>query len=374
MDKVKSINKENLEIARNNVGLSTMSATRKISKSKIDLVFEWENGTSLPTWNQITRLAKIYDIPEVLFFSRESIKKNKTIPDYRIGQDSYNDEKIQKLINIVIRRQRWLKQNIKYNLKKNVLQGSGKEIQNPDQLALLIKEKLNIDSYEIKNISGVSSRKKVLDYLIRKAEDCGIFIGKTIHYHRIKVDDMRGLYISDDYCPYIILNRRDALSAQIFSLIHELAHLFRKTDSISNSLEFRHLNKNINYEEIFCNKVAAELLLPTKDLKKTFYDISDINNMAEIYKVSRLMIFYRLKDLNKIDKNDIDNLEEKIRKETDEDVIHKNNKKNTGGSYVNNMRDSNGKLFNNIILELYFDKKINYVEASNLLKFSVESL
>jgi len=374
MNKVKFINKENLRIARENIGLDTLSASKKISKSKIDLVFEWESGESLPTWPQITKLAKAYDISELLFFSKEIIEKNKTIPDYRVGQDIENDKRVKKLINLVLKRQKWLKQKVKADIGKNILQGSGKHLQNPSQLAMLIKEKLNISITEIKNISGVDSRKKVLNYLTQKAGDCGIFVGKTISYHKIGVSDMRGLYISDDYCPFIILNRRDAVSAQIFSFIHELAHLFRKTDAISNSLEFRQLNGNVRKEEIFCNKVAAELLLPESDFTKEFYDMSDINNMAEIYKVSKLSIFYRLKDLGKIHKKNADNLEKEIKRETEQNILLKNNKKSKGGSHINNMRDSNGNLFNKIVSSLYFENKIGYVEASNLLSFSVEKI
>src|SRR5690606_16601203 len=125
-----------------------------------------------------------------------------------------------------------------------------------------ISENLDVSAEDIKGISG---RKNALDYLIEKTEEKGVFVGKTISYHRLEVEDMRGLFVSNDYCPFIILNRRDSLSSQIFSFIHELAHFFRKSDAISNSLDFRTSNKKVNPEEIFCNKVAAEFLLPEED-------------------------------------------------------------------------------------------------------------
>lgn len=374
MNKVQSINQKNLVIARENIGLDTLSASKKISTSKIDLVFEWESGVSLPTWPQISKLAKIYDISELLFFSKETIKKNKIIPDYRVGQDMGGDDRVKKLINLVIKRQKWLEQKLNVERKKNILQGSGKHIQIPKQLAVFIKEKLDINQNEIKNILGVEAQKKVLNYLIKKAEERGIFVGKTISYHKIEVRDMRGLFISNDYFPFIILNRKDSVSAQIFSFIHELAHLFRKSDAISNSLDFRQSNGTINKEEVFCNKVAAELLLPEGDFTAEFYNMSDIDNMAKVYKVSKLAIFYRLKDLNKIYKKNCDNLEREIKKEIEQNILRKNNKEKKGGDYNNNMKDSNGKLFNNIISSFYFENKINYVEASNLLKFSVEKI
>ena len=303
MSYVKSINKNNLRVARENLGLDTTEATKGISASKKNLVAEWESGDSLPTWAQVTKLSKLYDVPDLLFFSEDAIPKNKTIPDYRVNadEDEADNAKIKKLINLVITRQRWLEKNLKEeDFPKNQLQGSGRNIESPTELASFISKKLDINLDEIKKISGIDAQKKVLNYLFKRAEDHGVFVGKTISYHRIKVKDMRGLFVSNDYCPFIIINRRDARAAQIFSFIHELAHLFRKSDAISNSLEFRNVRGAGNAEEIFCNKVAAELLLPKREFTKEFYDRNDIDRLAEIYKVSKISIFYRLKDLGKV--------------------------------------------------------------------------
>jgi Zn-dependent peptidase ImmA (M78 family) len=374
MAKVNFINKKNLIIARNNIGLTTQNASRKITNSGKDLVLSWEKGNALPTWRQAEILAKAYDIPELAFFLEKIIKKNKTIPDYRVKDEVGDSDKIKKLINLIISRQKWLEPRLKEEGFKNKLQGVGKKVQNPKELSLLIKKKLDIDLNEIKNISGYNSRKKVLKYLIQKAEDCGIFVAKTVSYHNIEVSDMRGLYIANKYCPFIVLNRRDAVSAQIFSFIHELTHLFRKTEAISNSLEFRKVDNNLNQEEILCNQVAVELLLPEEDFNKTYYNKKDIDHFSEIYKVSPIAIFYRLKDLNKIEKDKSDEIEELIKKEIKENLEKKKRKKKKGGDYTNSMKDSNGGLFNRIVSNYHFENQIGYTEASNILKFSVESV
>jgi Zn-dependent peptidase ImmA (M78 family) len=374
MKKVKFINIQNLITARENVGLSTLVATKKISTSKIDLVAKWESGEDLPTWAQANRLAKAYNIQELLLFSKDLIEKNKTIPDYRIADEAEDDEGVNKLINLVIKRQKWLEPRLREDSKKNKLLGSGKQFESSDRLAVFIKDKLNISNEDIKKFSGIGAQKKTLNYLIAKAEDCGVFVGKTISYHRIGVRAMRGLFVSNEYCPFIVLNRKDAISAQIFSLVHELAHLFRKTEAISNALYFRQTNRKIDREEIFCNKVAAELLLPKNDLIKTFYDKSDIDVLAELYKVSKLVIYYRLRDLNKIHKGRSHTLEQEIKDETERNLLLKNSKKKDGGNHTNNMKDSNGGLFNRVVSNYYFENKIGYTEASSLLSFSVENI
>lgn len=371
MSSVQFINKNNLRIARENMGLDTATASKKISQSKKSLIAEWESGESLPTWSQVARLARLYNIPELLFFSKETIQKNKAIPDYRVGVSDGGDEKVKRLINLVITRQKWLEKFLKSEgYPENKLQGAGKNLDTPKQLAQFISEKLDIDLTDIKNLSR---RKDALNYLIEKAEKKAIFVGKTVSYHKLEVDDLRGLFISNDYCPFIVLNRRDALAAQIFSFVHELAHFFRRSDAVSNSLDFRSTARNINPEESFCNKVAAELLLPEKEFARDFYNKADIDSISELYKVSKIFIFYRLKELGKIRRGIADDLEREIEKEMSENLRAKAEKdKKEGGNYTNAMKDSNGSLFNRTIHASYLENKIGYVEAANLLRFSPE--
>jgi Zn-dependent peptidase ImmA (M78 family)/transcriptional regulator with XRE-family HTH domain len=374
MDALPALNRQNLKVARENMGLSSRAASKKISSSKKDLIAKWESGDAVPTWSHITKLAKAYNVSELLFFSEKTIEKNKIVPDYRVGVDAESDENVKKLVNLVETRQRWLEKNLKgAGWSKNRLLGSGKHLRSPKELARFIGEKLSIDLGEVKEISG---RKNALNYLIKKAELGGIFVGKTVAHHRLEVDDLRGLFVSNDYCPFIVLNRRDALSAQIFSFVHELAHFFRRSDAISNSLEFRNAHQGVNPEEIFCNKVAAELLLPEQDFTKKFYDKADIDSISEAYKVSKIFIFYRLKELGKIRRDIQAELEREITKEMKESLKKKAEKDaaSKGGNYTNAMKDSNGELFNRVVSNSYLENKIGYIEASNLLRFSPEKV
>jgi len=375
MGKVNFINKQNLKIARENIGLSSQEICNKLFKSNKNLISEWEEGESLPSWSQVLKLAKLYNVSEFLFFSEDIIEKQKAIPDYRVGANKKNDKSIKKLINFVLTRQKRIEKYVKEEgFAKNKLQGSGENLNSPKKLAKFIIEKLDINTADIIKFSN---RRDALRYLIQKAEKQGIFVGKTISHHKIDIEDMRGLFISNDYCPFIIINRKDALSAQIFSLIHELAHFFRRSDAISNIIDFRNSNKSITAEEAFCNKVAAEILLPESDFKNSFYGKSDIDNISLLYKVSKIFVFYRFKELKKIRTEDVYDLEEEIKKETKENLLKKAEKdrlKKGGGNYINAMKDSNGLLFNKIVYANYSKNKMGYVEASKLLLFSPEKI
>lgn len=78
-------------------------------------------------------------------------------------------------------------------MSKNKFQGLGANLSSSKKLAELITEKLKISIADVKKLKN---RRDVLNYFIKKAEQQGIFVGKTISYHKINVEELRGLYIS----------------------------------------------------------------------------------------------------------------------------------------------------------------------------------
>ena len=375
MSRVPFINKKNMKTARENVGLTTDEVSKKISSRSKDIVLMWESGERLPTWKQLEKAEEIYLISTFFLMSDKLIQKSKSITDYRVGIEKKVN--VKRFIRIITQRQYWIRTELKDFFKKNTLLGTGKNIHSPKKLALYIINTLDIDLDDIKKIT-VKQSKLALKYLIKKAEQKGIFIGKTLASNPIDVKNLRGMFISDEYAPYIILNRRDAISAQIFSLIHELAHFFRKTGGISNTQEFRK-DTTIHKEETFCNQTAIELLLPEKYLTQNSYTKNEIKNIADIYKISPIATFYRLKDLKKISSFNVINFEKELKDETKQNILEmelqrEKNKllKKGGGNYINNIKDSNGNLFNMLVSNAYLENKIGHTEASRVLKYSPE--
>ena len=188
---------------------------------------------------------------------------------------------------------------------------------------------------------------------------------------------MRGMFIDHKLAPFIVINRKDAIAAQIFTLMHETAHLFRATEGIS-AVDFRAIDKKqgVHSEEVFCNTVAASILIPSELITDSNYGENEIRNLASHFNVSNLFAFYRLKSLKKIKKVQAKELERLFIDETAEAIKQKEikAKKQKGGSYLNNMRDSNGGLFNRIVQNFYSQNNIGYTEASNVLKFSAEQI
>ena len=149
-----------------------------------------------------------------------------------------------------------------------------------------------------------------------------------------------------------------------------MAHLFLKSEGISN-IDFR--AKSNDKTEVLCNKIAANILLPAEELqkeyKKYYAEREAIEGISKKYQVSRIFVYYRLVNLELISPDP--ELEAKIIKETGSG---KDDDEKSGGNYLNNMKDSNGYLYNNFISALYFEGEISPVEAGNLLKIGVDQV
>ena len=359
------INVENLKTARKNAGYTTLEATKRACPgTKSNRVEQWEAGELSPTWNQLKNLAEAYQINVFLLTSKEKLTRDRKIMDYRKKEMGGELElNTKKFINLLLQRQNYLAYIMKEEgARKNSLVGIAKNYQSSGakKTAQLIVEKIGYQYDSLRN--------NRLKYLISLIEEKGIFVMKTLSYWKISVSNMRGVYLKNEYAPVIALNRKDAKTAQLFTLAHELAHLFINSEGISN-IDFR--DRSSDPTERFCNAVAANLLLPEKQIEKKYHRINDIEKLARRFEVSELCVFYRLKNLSLIETEKASLIEQHITEKSKEHVESKHGSDSSGGGHINNMKDSNGYLFNNFISALYSENRINAAEASKILKMSI---
>lgn len=139
-------------------------------------------------------------------------------------------------------------------------------------------------------------------YLRDQLEKKGVFIHC---FTDVPLEEARGIAIYDMTSPIIGINEDDHTPAKSFSLIHELVHLYKRESSMCNAM-FNHFL--MRKEEVFCNAVAGELLVPKKALDSILskvhyaepYSIKDIEKIAKKFSVSRDVIVRRLLDTGKI--------------------------------------------------------------------------
>ena len=157
---------------------------------------------------------------------------------------------------------------------------------------------IDIIDFDLEIYRSKHSIKQSFDYLRKKIEETGIFIilqGNLGSYHtNIKVSVFRGFALSDDVAPFITINDNDTITAQSFTLLHELTHLLLGNTGIS-------AENSDNKIEKFCNEVASEFLLPQSEFQKYALrsaDFGSVKKVIEQYatekKMSSSQVAYRL--------------------------------------------------------------------------------
>ena len=103
--------------------------------------------------------------------------------------------------------------------------------------------------------------------------------------------------MADSIAPLVFINGADTKSAQMFTLAHELAHLWLGSSGVSDA---EALNVSGPDTERWCNRVAAELLVPLDRVQAEYSERAflndEVNRLARRFKVSTLVILRRIHD------------------------------------------------------------------------------
>jgi len=129
-------------------------------------------------------------------------------------------------------------------------------------------------------------------------------VGNNTH-RKLDIKEFRGFVLCDDYAPLIFVNGADAPAAQMFTIVHELAHIWINQTGIFNLDKSMPENKDV---EIFCNKIAAEFLVPLNDLRNMYdqvYNKDDlIKAITNTFKVSPIVAYRRCLDAGYFSKDE----------------------------------------------------------------------
>lgn len=331
---------------------------------------EWINGDLKPTLKQLEDFAiKTYTPLGYLFLDKPPEEPLK-IPDFRtVG--NYTNRKfsinLRDTIHTMRYRQDWLRETMIENGADPLpFVGCAKLHDDPLRVAEEIRRKLKLDGNWTNEIStwesAVSELWSRIESLRIMAIITGI-VGSNTH-RKLDVTEFRGFALSDPYAPLIFVNGADSKSAQIFTLVHELAHIWLGEEGISG---FEYLTPpRDNSIENWCNEVAAELLVPEKQLRSDWKNIlkksQPFHTLSRKYKVSPIVIAHRARDLKFID--------QKRFKEFYDEFTNKKHKKTGGGNYFTNKKFSIGKLFGSEVLNAAFEGRIGFREAYNLTEMN----
>jgi Zn-dependent peptidase ImmA (M78 family)/transcriptional regulator with XRE-family HTH domain len=364
--------------ARESAKITEEIAASKIAVSVIKLQ-EWERGESYPTIRQAKTLAKAYKRPFSLFFLPDIPLDFQPLQDFRKkGSKDFSTSSVF-IIREIQQKQAWIRDVNEENGEDKVsFIGRYSINDNPATVANDILKTLVINPLNYK------ANNPILEW-IDSAESNGIFISRTSFIHsRLKLDseEIQGFAISDDYAPFIFINSDDWNAPQLFTLVHELAHLWIAETGISNDIE-PSIKKTIEYNpiELFCNEVAANALIPTDYFENLESDVFD--NSQKIFKsaksigVSSFALLVRALNLKIITLNNYNKLKAQADRDyrdflQREEEKKRNAKKKEGGpSYFLLQLNRNSRLFTQIVLDAFRGGNIEPTQASSLLNVKV---
>jgi Zn-dependent peptidase ImmA (M78 family) len=186
-------------------------------------------------------------------------------------------------------------------------------------------------------------------------------VGNNTH-RKLDPEEFRGFALVDEYAPLIFVNGTDARAAQMFTLVHELVHIWVGEGGVSN---FEDMEPLPNQIEEFCNWVAAEFLVPESELRAVWPTIprneDSFQFLARRFKVSSLVAARRALDLELIDREAFFNLY----REWQEGDHHQRSARR-GGDFWNNQNVRIGRLFGSAVVRAAKEGRLLYQDAYSL--------
>jgi len=278
-------------------------------KVKESAVFQWEDNGEI-TLPRAKKLASYCRTPLGYLFLSEPLVDRLPIPDFRTVSDEHVSRPSPDLLDTVLsmqRRQAWMRDFLIEEAADRIpFVGTATMDQKPERIALSMRSAIGMEDDWAKKITTWT---EALRNLREKIETAGILIfingivGNNTH-RKLDPEEFRGFVLCDDYAPLVFINGSDARSAQMFTIAHELAHIWLGQEGVSNLEAMMPASQTI---EQFCNKVAAEFLIPFRELEK-YWDEAKVNSepynfLARIFKVSPVVAARRCLDADFIDKD-----------------------------------------------------------------------
>ncbi|MFT8990775.1 MAG: ImmA/IrrE family metallo-endopeptidase [Gluconobacter albidus] len=296
------INKDIVSWALRRAGVSEAELADRLNIRE-EKVASWTLGNDHPTFIQAQTAAKVLGIPFGYFYLQKPPEEDLPLMDFRtVGSVERNlDVNTKNLLQDILYKRDWFKEyRVQQGYEKVSFIGSASQDMPPELVAKMISQTLSLGPRPQKG-----TFEEYLKFLVAQAENAGIWVMRTSmvgnNTHRpLSVNMFRGVAISDSVVPLILINSRDVKSAQIFTLAHELAHLWLGESGISNVDLGAPRPARVSGIEAFCNKVAAEILTPRNEFLehwRRYISLDEqVDELAGMFKVSRVVIARRALD------------------------------------------------------------------------------
>lgn len=336
----------------------------------------WRTGESNPTVNQLTKFSRKLRVPFGYFFLNEPIDDTPPVFAHRTVANAAIIEPSRELIDTLSDMQAiqdWARQDaLETGLEKLPFVGSCTAGISAAILAQSIRDTLDLDiSWFVRNGRPISAD-DAFTLLREHCEDAGIvvmlngIVGDNTH-RPLDAREFRAFALIDEYAPLIFINRTDSRQGQLFSLAHEVAHLWLGAEEIYNDTYYYASNAPV---EVLCNAAAAELLVPQTIFEMKWHKaIKDCDNaheaittVAEEFPASQVVIARRAVDSKLISKEAYQDI-------ADESLHQWETREatgGTGGNYYNTKQSRLDHRFMERLAASISEGRTSYVEAYRL--------
>jgi Zn-dependent peptidase ImmA (M78 family)/transcriptional regulator with XRE-family HTH domain len=356
--------------ARVRSGLSQADVADKIH-STVEQVAGWETGESKPPFRKAQDLAKLLRIPFGFLFLPKPPEIDLPLPDFRTLAPKYKPTpEFLNLLNDILVKQDWYRDYVA-GLSEPPPKFVGK---------FTVESRITDVAASIRQVIGINqalrqsvhSWSEYLSTLSRNSEDVGILVMRTsivgnATRRKVSALEVQGFAISDPKAPLVFVNSDDFKASQIFTLAHELAHIWIGRSAISNPDQLEAGGVEV---EAFCNMVAAETLVPREEFLKVWGENDAEEVIARIAKwflVSTLVILRRAHELDRISSAKFKQLKKselaKVAKAT-----------SGGGDYYRNVVARMGGRLTYAVLGEVQHQRILLRDASRLLDMRIPTL
>ena len=267
---------------------------------------EWQQGESRPTLKQLEAFAKGACVPLGYLFLPEPPEEKLPIPDLRtVGGRGVRrpSPDLLDMVYLCQRRQAWYQDYAEsIGEEPRAFVGLARLTSSPERVADDMRRRLG---FSIEARRQCATWTDALRLFIQQAEETGVLVmvsGVVGSNNRrtLDPDEFRGFALGDTLAPLVFINGADTKATQMFTLAHELAHVWLGQSALSNVGPESSPAHNV---EIWCNRVAAELLVPLPELRRELGHLDPLQSvsaLARTFKVSTLVILRRILDAERI--------------------------------------------------------------------------
>lgn len=340
-------------------------------REKFPKLEQWERGEVQPTLRQLEDFARATHAPVGYFFLSEPPIERLPIPDFRTvgsGQVAQPSPDLLETIYLCQQRQEWYR-----DFARAVGQaplpfvGSSRLSDDVVTTAARLRQALG---FRVEERRGLPTWTEALRLFIEQADDLGVLVMvsgvvRSNTHRKLDPEEFRGFALADDLAPLVFVNGADTKAAQMFTLAHELAHLWLGRSGISDAQPAWVSDHRV---ESWCNRVAAELLVPLKSLSQEYRPDQPLEKetkrLARSFKVSTLVVLRRIHDADGITR------EELWRAYREELARLLARPKGDGGNFYNTLPVRVGRRFAEAMVVSALEGRTLYRDAFRMLGFS----